>query len=210
MRIYFIFLLIFLNFSCSQTKQIKGDVGLQSSDSLINQRQYQTNCLFQDTSEKECWTRIGQYPLDSISEQFACSLQYKKSDAILIAKYIGDNGAFANEVVFVLWIESEKEYLKEFYTNGSTKVIEKPKRELNWKSLRVIANSTKIDTVKSKPKPHIVMSHNIGFAVQYISKEMYFCGRLQDNEWVSAINKTHPKVKFWKAMNDLLKPTTDR
>jgi len=210
MRIYFIFLFILLNFSCSETKQLKDDTELQSSNTSINQNRNQINCLFQDTSGKENWTRIGQYPLDSISEQFACSLQYKKSDDILIAKYIGDNGAFSNETAFVLWIESEKEYLKEFYTNGSTDVLEKPKRELNWKSLRILANSLKIDTVKSKPKLHIEMSHNIGFAIQYKSKEMYFCDRLQNNEWVSAIDKTHPKVIFWKALNDLLKPTTDR
>lgn len=167
-------------------------------------------CLFKNNLNKPCWTRVGVYPIDSISENYACNLISDNIKEILLAKYIGDNGAFPNETAYVLWYESGTGYLKEFYTDGTENVFGKEKQKTNWHSLKMIADSINIFTVDTKPKLSIEISHDIGFAVQYMSSEMFFCDRLQDNEWKSATDKNHPKVIFWNSLNNLLKPPIAR
>lgn len=201
--------LIFL-LSCSSQPNKQKSIASQSIEPSITENSVDMDCIFETNQNKECWTRIGVYPIDSIAEKFACRLNDKGSTHLLLAKYIGDNGAFPNESAFILWTESNKEFVKEFYTSGSLEVEEKPIKELNWKSLRVIADTTKLDTVSSRPQLKLMMSHNIGFAVQYKGTDMFLCDRLQDNEWESAIDKNHPKVIFWKELTRLLEPTTDR
>lgn len=210
MKNYFtIFILIFL-FGCSNPPKKEKNIAIQSLETSIAENSLIDDCMFKTNQNKECWTRIGAYPIDSITEKLACDIKDKGSKHILVAKYIGDNGAFPNESAFVLWTESKKEYVKEFYTSGSLVVNEKPIKELNWESLRIIADTTRLDTVISNPQLKIMMSHNIGFAVQYYGGKIFICDRLQDNEWESAIDENHPKVIFWKELTELLKPTTDR
>jgi hypothetical protein len=176
----------------------------------ITQNLTDTNCVFITNNGSDCWTRVRSYPLDIAAESFSCNLREKGIKTITIAKYIGDNGAFPNETAFILWIENDKEYLKEYYTYGNTDVFEENVRVLNWSKIRHLAESLKIDTVKSNPQLEINFSHNIGFAIQYSSNSQYFCGRLQDHQWQAAIDKKHPKVVFWKAFSDLLNPTVER
>lgn len=207
---YFILFILIFTFGClNESGQDK--VLSRQPKSISNQDRADTfECEFKTNQNKKCWTRVGVYPIDSIAEEFACHLMEKEFTNILVAKYIGDNGAFENESAFVLWIESNKEYVKEFYTTNSLDVLEKPKSELNWKSLRMIFDSKRLDTIISKPESEIMISHDIGFAVQYFSPKNFFCERLQDTQWQSAIDETHPKVIFWKELTDLLQPITKR
>jgi hypothetical protein len=202
-------LLLLLGFGCSEAtnnNDLKNNK-IETSGPIFVRN---TECLFKSKANKQCWTRVGLYPIDSIAEKFACNLYNEDYNHILLAKYIGDNGAFPNEVAFVLWSDSGKDYVKEFYISDSLEVLESSKKEMNWESLRSLASSTRIDTVQSKPELEIAISHGIGFSVQYLSPNIYFCDRLQDNEWKSALDKTHSKVLFWKELTDLLKPTERR
>jgi len=210
MKNYLTILILIFFLSCSNQPKKEKIIVSQSFESSTAESSVESDCVFETNLNKKCWTRVGVYPIDSIAEKFACNLKDKGLKHILVAKYIGDNGAFPNESAFILWTESNKEFVKEFYTSGSLEVEEKAIKELNWKSLRVIANTTKLDTVSSRPKLKLMMSHNIGLAVQYEGINMFVCERLQDIEWKSAIDKNHPKVIFWKELTRLLEPTTER
>ena len=91
-----------------------------------------SECLFKSKNNEKCWNRTGIYPIDSICEEFSCNLTSKDINEILLAKYIGDNGAFPNETAYVLWTELDTGYIKGFYTRGSENVFEKDIEKINW------------------------------------------------------------------------------
>jgi hypothetical protein len=210
MKYYFALLILILTLNCSSIQKSENENLNLATPALITDSIITADCVFKTNLDKECWTRIGSYPIDKAAEDYACELNKKEITHILVAKYIGDNGAFPNESAYVLWVDSDKEYIKEFYTTGNTTTIEKPKRELNWEVIRTTFETIRLDTVSTRPQLKMIFSHNIGFAIQYSSNNIFFCERLQDNQWKAAIDETHPKVMFWNALTELLQPTTDR
>lgn len=151
-----------------------------------------------------------QTDLDSVAKSIVCEKMMMGTKEVLLASYIGDNGSFFPEIAFVLWKDGDEEKMKKILAPKHDSIITFPEVNFKWNSLEKIFQKYSLDTVLTYPKQEFVISHCIGYKVEYFKTDFDYRERLQDCEWKNSQDSLHPKFLFWKELDNLLDARANR
>jgi hypothetical protein len=168
----------------------------------IGNVQYANGCKFKIKNANENWSRAGLMNIDKVSETFACNLISKGIDTVLLCKHIFDNGSLPIEKAFILWTDKGKGYLKSFFNNPQHSPTENEIVLFESESLINYFFENRIDTVKTKPKSDIMISHSMGYSVQLYTPNYFYRERLTD--FLIGQDKEHIKSVWWNLISEKL------
>lgn len=193
---------LFFNVSSGQ-KTIDEDEEYQewNTKDSIRQIEYAGDCEFKTRNINNCWNRSGSFPIDSLPEIFSCKLKEKGVDTIILCKFITDFGGITKyEKAFVLWIENGTGYIKEYYFNESFVLKQSKNREFDVKYLVDKFFELRIQQIKSIPDTFAEFSHSIGYCMQVMTPDIFYCERIPTNK--VDYDSLHPKSVWWKLVEE--------
>jgi hypothetical protein len=192
---------------CSYVTDIdKLDIHKQSVQDWINDSianvNYAAGCKFKLKNINNNWSRAGLTNIDKQSEEFACSLIAKGIDTVILCKYIFDNGSLPIEKAFILWLDNGESYVKSFFNNLRHQPTQNKIVSFDSKALINYFFENRIDTVPSKPKSEMWISHSLGYSIQLYIPSYFYRERLTD--FIIRQDKIHPKAAWWNMISEKL------
>lgn len=164
----------------------------------IKKIEYSNGCVFRFRNFNDCFNGAGLTKLDSISENFACQLAEIGIDTVLLVKNIFDNGRRNNETAFVAWPLNDQVIQINRYKYDSDGSMVEIRDTIEYCN---IFNSLAIN--QEKPPSSISVSHSIGYVVTLKVGKDYFCDRFRMFDIQYADNQNHPKITYWKLINEI-------
>jgi NOL1/NOP2/fmu family ribosome biogenesis protein len=159
------------------------------------------NCNFKKFGYNEVWNRAGIFQIDKMPENFACELLNQNIDTIMMVKRIYDNGSSPNEMVYVLWKESQIGFLKTFRNNTEHTPISSETEKFNWNNiLDFYENNVK---EKNNERPKSVVSHWTNLVIQLYQKDDFYSFGMQ--LICTKEDENLPNVKFVRFIEEMLR-----
>ena len=167
----------------------------------IRQNRYAKGCKFKEREINNCFNRAGSnYPIDTLPEIFICSLKYSGIDTLMLCKYIYDNGSSSYEKVFVLWIDKGEGFIKGYYNNETYQPMESEVKKFEVLALLNDFFRLNVNNVKGLPKSNLTMSHSMGYCMQVMVPDLFYCERLPS--YLVESDLKNPKSIWWKQVEN--------